>query len=65
MAARYGGGRHAWEGYVDRGETSLDERTRTIDVIVRVPDPFSAGAGFPPLLVGDFVEVEIPGPGAG
>ena len=61
VAARYGGGRHAWEGYVDRGETSLDERTRTIDVIVRVPDPFSAGAGFPPLLVGDFVEVEIQG----
>ena len=69
VVARYGGGSHAWEGYVDRGETSLDERTRTIDVVVRVPDPFSAGApegragaaGFPPLLVGEFVEVEIRG----
>ena len=49
-------------------------RTRTIDVIVRVTDPFSAsaaaggagaGGGIPPLLVGAFVEVEIRGPGAG
>ena len=52
------------------GEASLDEQTRTIDVIVRVPDPFSASAaaggagaagGNPPLLVGEFVEVEIQG----
>ena len=52
-------GSHAWEGYVDRAEAALDARTRTIDVIVRVPDPFSAGV--PPLLVGAFVEVEIEG----
>ena len=52
-------GSHAWEGYVDRGEAALDERTRTIDVIVRVTDPFSAGVH--PLLVGAFVEVEIEG----
>ena len=70
VTARYGGGSFAWEGYVDRGEASLDEQTRTIDVIVRVPDPFSASAsgggagaagGNPPLLVGEFVEVEIQG----
>lgn len=59
VVARYGGGTHAWQGYVDRGETSVDERTRTVDVIVRVPDPF-AGSN-PPLLVGAFVEVEIEG----
>lgn len=53
------GGSHAWEGYVDRAEAALDARTRTIDVIVRVPDPFSAGV--PPLLVGAFVEVQIEG----
>ena len=70
VAARYGGGSFSWEGYVDRGEAFLDEQTRTIDVIVRVPDPFSSsvsagGAGVPggnpPLLVGEFVEVEIQG----
>ena len=67
---RYGEGKYAWKGYVDRGETSVDELTRTIDVVVRVPDPFSAGipvgvavvaGGSPPLLVGEFVEVEITG----
>ena len=74
VAARYGAGKYAWKGYVDRGETSVDELTRTIDVVVRVPDPFNAGipvgatrspgaaAGSPPpLLLGEFVEVEITG----
>ena len=70
VIARYGGESLAWEGYVDRGEKSLDEQTRTIDVIVRVPDPVSASvsagragavSGNPPLLVGEFVEVEIQG----
>ena len=70
VAARYGAGKYAWKGYVDRGETSVDELTRTIDVVVRVPDPFSAGipagatpssGASPPLLLGEFVEVEITG----
>ncbi|MCZ0941935.1 MAG: efflux RND transporter periplasmic adaptor subunit [Gammaproteobacteria bacterium] len=70
VIADYGGIRYAWPGYVDRAEVSLDERTRTIDVIVRVPDPFAAGEplkaagdplGDPPLLVGKFAEVEING----
>lgn len=70
VIARYGGNNYAWKGYVDRGETSKDEQTRTIDVVVRVPEPFSAGipvggaavAGdSPPLLVGEYVEVEITG----
>ena len=70
VTARYGEARYAWQGYVDRAEASLDEQTRTIDVIVRVPDPLSAGAstngiaspgGNPPLLVGEFVDVEIEG----
>ena len=70
VVARYGDGTYGWEGYVDRGEASLDEQTRTIDVIVRVPDPIHSGSpmdgtvpldGSPPLLVGKFVEVEIAG----
>ncbi len=70
VIARYGEARYAWQGYVDRAEASLDEQTRTIDVIVRVPDPLTAGAptdgnaspgSSPPLLVGEFVEVEIEG----
>lgn len=72
VIAEYGDRSYAWEGYVDRAESSLDEQTRTIDVIVRVPAPFaggalaeensaSAGPGAPPLLVGKFVEVHIQG----
>ena len=74
VIAEYGDAHYAWTGYVDRAEAALDEQTRTIDVIVRVPDPFAAGAPLgtadgdratrsdgPPLLVGKFVEVEIDG----
>lgn len=61
-------GRFTWEGYVDRAEAALDETTRTINVVVRVPNPFSPGAPEgesertgPPLLVGQFVDVAIEG----
>ena len=62
VTAEYGSGSYVWDGYVDRAEAFLDAQTRTIDVVVRVPDPFPTGAaGAPPLLVGEFVEVEIEG----
>ena len=72
VIARYGDRNYAWEGYVDRGKASLEKQTRTIDVIVRVPDPIRSGqpldgaaplggGSVPPLLVGKFVEVEIEG----
>jgi RND family efflux transporter MFP subunit len=73
VIASYGARRYAWEGYVDRAPAALDERSRTIDVVVRVPDPFrpgtptggpeSSGEDPPPLLVGQFVEVHIQGRG--
>ena len=59
VSAEYGEQYHEREGYVDRAEAALDEQTRTIDVVVRVPRPFSGNG--PPLLVGQFVEVEIEG----
>ena len=70
VVAEYGDGSYAWNGYLDRGAVTLDEQTRTIDAIVRVPSPFSSGspvdAGLdsgtaPPLLVGKFVDVELRG----
>ena len=70
VATEYGSRSYVWDGYVDRAEAFLDAQTRTVDVIVRVPDPFSASvpgggtagpSGAPPLLVGEFVEVEIEG----
>lgn len=74
VVADYGGRRYGWDGYVDRVEGALDEQTRTLDVIVRVPEPYGSGvsdtggsedgeadAGGPPLLVGKFVDVELEG----
>lgn len=64
-----GSRRFAWDGYVDRAEAALDEQTRTIDVVVRVPSPFTPGQALdgaeapagPPLLVGQFAQVEMEG----
>jgi RND family efflux transporter MFP subunit len=70
VVSEYGGRRFAWDGYVDRAETALDENSRTIAVVVRVPDPLRPGtpldpapssAESPPLLVGQYVEVVIDG----
>jgi RND family efflux transporter MFP subunit len=73
VIAAHGMDRFAWQGTVDRVETVLDEATRTLDVIVRVPNPFAGGSPLeveggngdggssPPLLVGQFVDVEIEG----
>jgi RND family efflux transporter MFP subunit len=69
IIARFGRDDYAWQGFVDRAEAALDEESRTLDVVVRVPDPFAPGtpvgqapeAGAPPLLVGQFADVEIQG----
>ena len=70
VTAEHGALRFAWDGYVDRAEVALDEQSRTIDVVIIVPDPLSAGVplysgqaeeGPAPLLVGMFVQVEIEG----
>ena len=80
VIASFGQELFAWDGFVDRAEAALDELSRTIDVVVRVPDPFGGGrrlipdsaggmapepgpgsADAPPLLVGQFAEVEIEG----
>ena len=70
VIARYGNESHVREGYVDRAEAFLDAQTRTVDVVVQVPEPFSRSAptsgnstvsAAPPLLVGQFVEVQIDG----
>ena len=70
VTIEYGARRFFWDGYVDRAESALDEQTRTIDVVVRVPDPFGRGRAVegesetgaaPPLLVGQFAQVAIDG----
>ena len=68
--AQYGEHRYIWEAYVHRAAASLDRETRTLEVVVRIPNPFGAGrpedatkttGKVPPLLIGKFVTVELYG----
>ncbi|MFV1989016.1 MAG: efflux RND transporter periplasmic adaptor subunit, partial [Gemmatimonadota bacterium] len=64
IEAEYGGHVFAWTGFVDRAEAALDERTRTVNVVVRVPDPFvptDSQPDRPPLLIGTYATVDIEG----
>lgn len=58
VRARIAGRELAWPGRVVRTEGKLDERTRMIDVVVRVERPY---AKRPPLAVGLFVRVDMKG----
>jgi RND family efflux transporter MFP subunit len=64
ISAEYGGRTYSWTAFVDRAEVALDERTRTVDVVLRVADPFSQTEeepNRPPLLIGTYATVEIEG----
>ncbi|MEQ8735732.1 MAG: efflux RND transporter periplasmic adaptor subunit [Rhodospirillaceae bacterium] len=68
----YRGRLYTWDGYVDRVEAGIDAETRTIDVVVRVPNPLQRGrligpprgsaiADAPPFLAGTYAAIEIEG----
>ena len=64
ITSEYGGLEYAWSGYVDRAESALDEQTRTVDVVVTVPEPFATPEDDPrrpPLLLGSYATVDIEG----
>ena len=77
ITTQYGGNEFAWRGRVHRVEGAISERTRTVDVVVRVPEPYNrsltvqsrmpeqgsapAGPERPPLAVGTYAEVDIEG----
>jgi multidrug efflux pump subunit AcrA (membrane-fusion protein) len=74
VRATFGGEEYAWRGYVDRAESALDPQSRTVTAVVRVPDPYALGvtrtpdenpatgpSGRPPLLIDQYVTVEIEG----
>ena len=75
IVADYAGMQFTWDGHLDRVDPTLDEQTRTIDLIVHVPDPLVAGAyelgrpadpaadatNVPHLQVGKLVEVQLAG----
>jgi RND family efflux transporter MFP subunit len=58
IRARIAGRDLNWTGRVDRAKGKLDERTRMINVVIRVEKPYQSK---PPLAVGLFVRVEIEG----
>ena len=58
VRARVAGQDMSWPGKVVRAEGKLDERTRMINVVVRVKKPY---AKKPPLAAGLFVTVDIEG----
>jgi RND family efflux transporter MFP subunit len=72
----YGGETFSWDGYVHRVEGAISEQTRTVDVVVRVEDPYVLDGGMevpsrmperpdrperPPLAVGTYTTVDIQG----
>ena len=63
LTARFGGQDYAWDGRIVRTEGEIDARTRMINAIAQVRDPYGQqrGAGRPPLAVGMFVRAEIQG----
>jgi RND family efflux transporter MFP subunit len=61
VRAEFGGTWHEWEGFVEHASGALDQATRTVEVVIRVPDPFDAGDARPPLLVGSYVRASIAG----
>lgn len=74
VTSSYGGRTFSWEGRVHRVEGAISEQTRTVDVVVRVPDPYDQSptvesqqaeqpedATRPPLAMGTYATVDIEG----
>jgi multidrug efflux pump subunit AcrA (membrane-fusion protein) len=63
LAADFAGERREWVGHVVRTEGALDARTRMVNVVARVEDPYRRGraSGQLPLPIGLFVEASIEG----
>jgi RND family efflux transporter MFP subunit len=63
LRARLGTGLSEWVGRVVRTEGEVDPRTRMVNVVARVEDPYGKGAAADgnPLAVGLFVEARIEG----
>jgi multidrug efflux pump subunit AcrA (membrane-fusion protein) len=63
LRARFAGREYTWKGHIVRTEGEIDPRTRMIQTVARVQDPYgrSAHRERPPLAVGMFVNAEITG----
>jgi len=63
LRAHFAGREYTWTGTIVRTEGEIDPRTRMIQTVVRVEDPYGRSAQLerPPLAVGMFVKAEISG----
>ncbi|MEZ4289436.1 MAG: efflux RND transporter periplasmic adaptor subunit [Myxococcota bacterium] len=63
LSASFAGRRHEWTGRIVRTEGEIDMRSRMVNVVARVDEPYRKNdVARPPLAVGLFVEAEILGP---
>lgn len=63
LTAQFAGEEHAWQGRIVRTEGEIDPRTRMVNAIAQVQDPYARerNSRRPPLAVGMFVQAEIEG----
>jgi len=63
MKSRFAGQNYQWQGMIVRVESELDPKTRMLNLICRVDDPYGRkiSDNRPPLAVGMFVEAQIIG----
>jgi len=64
LFAEFAGARHEWQGRVVRTEGEIDPRSRMVNLVAQVEDPYGQASGDAdgtPLAVGLFVEAEIQG----
>ncbi len=61
LSAEFTGRRYQWSGRVVRADGELDQRSRMLNLVVRVEDPYGRHPERPPLAVGLFVDAEIAG----
>ena len=64
LTARFAGAEHQWRGQVVRTEGELDPKTRMINVVAQIHNPYETVGNRPPLAVGLFVDAEIHGKSA-
>jgi RND family efflux transporter MFP subunit len=66
LSATFAGRRHEWTGRIVRSEGEIDAKSRMVNVVARVEDPYGSNENSdrPPLAVGLFVEADIAGPEA-
>jgi hypothetical protein len=63
LRERFAGREYSWTGTIVRTEGEIDPRTRMIQTVARIQDPYGRSAQLerPPLAVGMFVKAEIGG----